>query len=131
MSTFEHGYTESRRPHVPSNETVTPSEPKVEQSLGAPFAEVEAVGPRLIGAILFVLLFAISALMLKSICERTPELMTLKAVGFSLTHVMLLILSESLVLCIAGAAIGLFVGTKLLLLARTQIASISMPPGLY
>jgi len=69
--------------------------------------------------------------MVKSIRERTPELVTLKAVGFSRTHVLLLILSESLVLCVTGAAIGLFVGTKQLLLARTQIASLSVPHGSY
>jgi putative ABC transport system permease protein len=78
-----------------------------------------------------VLLFATSALMMKSIRERTAELATLKAGGFSDTHVMLLILGESLVLCVAGAAIGLFVGTKLLPLARTQIAAVTVPASIY
>jgi hypothetical protein len=47
------------------------------------------------------------------------------------THVLLLILSESLVLCVVGAAIGLFVGSKLLLFARIQIAAVTVPHGSY
>jgi putative ABC transport system permease protein len=113
------------------NETLTQSEHNVEQSLVAPFADIDTVGPRIVGAILFVLLFATSALMMKSIRERTPELLALKTVGISETHVLLLILGESVILCIVGAAIGLFAGTKLLLLARTQIASITVPQSIY
>jgi putative ABC transport system permease protein len=113
-----------------SNETLTQSEYTVVQSLVAPFADVDAIGHRIVGATLFVLLFATSALMMKSIRERIPELETLKAVGFSDTHLLLLILGESLVLCIVGAAIGLFAGTKLLLLVRSQIAIVAVPLGI-
>jgi putative ABC transport system permease protein len=113
------------------NTTLTLSEHNVEQSLVAPFANIDSVGHRLVGATLFVLLFATSALMMRSIRERAPELAALKAAGFSETRVSLLILGESLVLCVVGAAIGLFAGTKLLLLARTQIASVTVPHSIY
>jgi putative ABC transport system permease protein len=114
-----------------SHQTLTLSEHKVEQSLAAPYEQIDAVGPRIAGATLFVLLFASSALMMKSIRERAAEIAALKARGFSDTHVLLLILSESLVLSVVGAAIGLLLGTKLLLLARAQIATFTVPPSIY
>ncbi len=114
-----------------SNQTLTLSEHKVEQSIVAPFADIEPVGHRIVGATLFVLLFATSALMMKSIRERTPELATLQTGGFSDTQVWLLILGESLVLCVVGAAIGLIAGTKLLLFAGTQIAAVTVPHSIY
>jgi putative ABC transport system permease protein len=123
--TIDSHYTNS------SNQTLTLSEHNVEQSLVAPFGNIDTVGHRIVGAALFVLLFATSALMMQSIRERTPELATLKAGGFSDTQVWLLILGESLVPCVVGAAIGLIVGTKLLLLAGTQIASVTVPHSIY
>jgi putative ABC transport system permease protein len=113
-----------------SHGTLTQSEHQIEQFLVAPFADIDTVGHRIVGATLFVLLFATSALMMKSIRERTPELEILKAGGHSATHVLLLILVESLVLCVVGAAIGLFVGTRLLLLARSQVALVTVPHGI-
>jgi putative ABC transport system permease protein len=78
-----------------------------------------------------VLLFATGALMMQSIRERTPELAVLKTVGFSDRSVMLLILGETLVLCLAGAAIGLLLGTRLLPAAREEIGTVTVPPSVF
>jgi putative ABC transport system permease protein len=123
--TIDSHYTNS------SNETLTQSEKDAVQFEVQTFGDIDVVGHRIIGATLFVLLFATGALMMQSIRERTPEFATLKAVGFSDTRVMLLILGETVILCVVGAAIGLFLGTKLLLLARAQIGSVTVPHGIY
>jgi putative ABC transport system permease protein len=98
-----------------SNETLTQSEREAAQ------AQV------VIGATFFVLLFATGALMMQSIRERTPELAVLKTVGFSDGLVMKLILAETLVLCLAGAALGLGIASRILPLARSLIGLTAIP----
>jgi len=110
-----------------SNETLTQSEHELLQSEVRNFGDIETVAHRIVGATFFVLLFATGALMMQSIRERTPELAVLKTVGFSDRSVMLLILGETLVLCIAGAAIGLAIGIRLLPVAREQIGTVAVP----
>jgi putative ABC transport system permease protein len=65
--------------------------------------------------------------MMQSIRERTPELAVLKTFGFSDPLVMVLILAETLVLCVSGAALGLWVAARILPLARTFIGIGSLP----
>ena len=110
-----------------SNETLTQSEHELLQSELANFGDIDTVAHRIVGATFFVLLFATGALMMQSIRERTPELAVLKTVGFSDRLVMVLILIETLVLCLAGAAIGLWLGMRLLPVAREQIGTVTVP----
>jgi putative ABC transport system permease protein len=110
-----------------SDETLTQSEHELVQSEVSNFGDIDTVAHRVVGATFFVLLFATGALMMQSIRERTPELAVLKTVGFSDRRVMVLILIESLVLCLAGAAIGLWLGMRLLPVAREQIGTVSVP----
>jgi putative ABC transport system permease protein len=114
-----------------SNETLTQSEHELVQSEVANFGDIDTVAHRIVGAAFFVLLFATGALMMQSIRERTPELAVLKTVGFSDTRVMVLILIETLVLCLAGATIGLWLGMRLLPVAREQIGTITVPPIVF
>jgi putative ABC transport system permease protein len=113
------------------NETLTQSEQELMQSELANFGDIDTVASRIVGAAFFVLLFATGALMMQSIRERTPELAVLKTVGFSDRRVMVLILAETLVLCLAGAAIGLALGMRLLPVAREQIGTVSVPPIVF
>jgi putative ABC transport system permease protein len=110
-----------------SDETLTQSEHELVQSEVANFGDIDTVAHRIVGATFFVLLFATGALMMQSIRERTPELAVLKTLGFSDRRVMVLILVESLVLCLAGAAIGLWLGMRLLPVAREQIGTVTVP----
>ncbi|HTX23465.1 MAG TPA: ABC transporter permease [Steroidobacteraceae bacterium] len=114
-----------------SNETLTQSEHELVQSEVANFGDIDTVANRIVGATFFVLLFATGALMMQSIRERTPELAVLKTVGFSDRRVMALILAETLVLCLVGAAIGLWLGVRLLPVAREQIGTVSVPPVVF
>jgi putative ABC transport system permease protein len=112
-----------------SNETLTQSEQQLVEAELANFGDIDTVAHRIVGATLFVLLFATGALMMQSIRERTPELAVLKTVGFSDRSVMLLILGETLTLCLAGAAIGLFLGMRLLPAASDEIGTVTVPPS--
>ncbi len=114
-----------------SNETLTQSERELVEAEVANFGDIDTVAHRIVGATLFVLLFATGALMMQSISERTPELAVLKTVGFSDRSVMFLILGETLVLCLVGAAIGLELGVRLLPAARAEIGTVTVPPSVF
>jgi putative ABC transport system permease protein len=114
-----------------SNETLTQSEQELVAAQLANFGDIDTVSHRIVGATLFVLLFATGALMMQSIRERTPELAVLKTVGFSDRSVLLLILAETFALCLVGAAIGLVLGVQLLRTAREEIGTVAVPPSVY
>lgn len=52
----------------------------------------------------------VSATMITSVIERTREIGVMKAVGFTNRQVVSMVLSESLVMCLIGAAIGIAIG---------------------
>jgi putative ABC transport system permease protein len=109
------------------NETLTQSEREVAEAQVSSLGDFNVVVHRVIGATFFVLLFATGALMMQSIRERTPELAVLKTVGFSDRLVMMLILGETLALCVGGAAVGLGFASRILPLARSLIGIGSIP----
>jgi putative ABC transport system permease protein len=111
------------------NETLTQSERERAEASVASLGDINTVVHRVIGATFFVLLFATGALMMQSIRERTPELAVLKTFGFSDRLVMMLILAETLALCVCGAAVGLGLASRILLLARNFIGLGSIPLG--
>ncbi|MGH8218210.1 MAG: ABC transporter permease [Steroidobacteraceae bacterium] len=114
-----------------SNETLTQSEKEMREADLANFGDINTIANRIVGAAFFVLLFATGALMMQSIRERTPELGVLKTLGYSDGGVMALILGETLVLCLVGAGIGLWIGMRLLPLARQQIGSFTVPDSVF
>jgi len=109
------------------NETLTQSEHELAQSQVASLGDLDAVVHRITAAAFFVLLFATGALMMQSFRERTPELAVLKTLGFSDALVMALILAETAALCIGGAALGLWIAARILVLARSYIGLGSVP----
>jgi len=109
------------------NETLTQSEQELAQSQVENLGDLDVVVHRITAATFFVLLFATGALMMQSIRERTPELAVLKTFGFPDPLVMVLILSETLILCVAGAALGLWAASRILPLARNFIGLGSLP----
>jgi len=111
-----------------SNETLTQSERDLAESQVENIGDLDVAVHRITAATFFVLLFATGALMMQSIRERTPELAVLKTFGFSDTRVMVLILCETLVLCVVGAALGLWLATFVLGFARStlQVGSMSL-----
>jgi putative ABC transport system permease protein len=111
------------------NETLTQSEREAAEAQVASLGDINTVVHRVIGATFFVLLFATGALMMQSIRERTPEIAVLKTFGFSDRLVMVLILAETLTLCLFGAALGLEIAAHILPLARSLIGLVGIPRG--
>jgi putative ABC transport system permease protein len=111
------------------NETLTQSEHELVESQVSNLGDLGTVVHRITAATFFVLLFATGALMMQSIRERTPEIGVLKTIGYSDKLVMALILCETAVLCVGGAAIGLGIASRILPLARAFIG-IALMPGI-
>jgi putative ABC transport system permease protein len=111
------------------NETLTQSEHELAESQVSQLGDLDAVVHRVTGAAFFVLLFATGALMMQSIRERTPELAVLKTFGFPDFLVMSLILLETLLLCVTGAAIGLWIASGVMLVARSQLPALGPIPS--
>jgi putative ABC transport system permease protein len=109
------------------NETLTQSEQELAQSQVENLGDLDVVVHRITAATFFVLLFATGALMMQSIRERTPELAVLKTFGYSGPLLMALILAETLILCVAGAGLGLWIAARILPRARNFIGLGSLP----
>jgi len=114
-----------------ANETLTQSERELAEADLANFGDINSVANRIVGATFVVLLFATGTLMTQSIRERTPELAVLKTVGFTDGSVMMLIFAETLVLCVVGAGIGLWLGARLLIVARSFTGTLTVPLIVY
>lgn len=111
----------------------SPQETKTESLLELAQARAQSIGDMnfliraIVGAALAALLLATASMMMQSIRERRLELAVLKAVGFADRTVFLLILAESLLVCVAAAAFGLTLATLLLPIAGVFVVGLSMP----
>lgn len=88
-------------------ETRTQTEYALAQSQLKQLGDINFIANAIVGAVLFTLLFLTANTMMQSVRERTSELAVLKTLGYSDTKVLLLVLTESLLLCLVAAAIGI------------------------
>jgi putative ABC transport system permease protein len=110
-----------------SYETRTQSEADLLTAQLQRAADLDYIVTGVIGAVFFALLFSTGAMMMQAIRERRPELAVLKTLGFSDRKVMLLILTEAIVFCLAAASIGLAIATLLQPFARQRFTIAAMP----
>jgi putative ABC transport system permease protein len=89
------------------DETRTQTENAALQSQLKQFADINFIANSIVGAVMFTLLFLTANTMMQSVRERIPELAVLKTLGFSGGTVSMLVLVESLMLCIFAAIVGL------------------------
>src|SRR6267142_2291541 len=89
------------------NETTTQPANDFTMAFIKQFGDIGFVLRAILGAVLFTLLFLTGNTMMQSVRERTPELAILKTVGFSDRSVTILVLIESILLCVLAAALGL------------------------
>lgn len=92
-----------------SDETLTQDETEYAQGQLRQIGDISAMVNAIVGAVLFTLLFLTGNTMMQSVRERIPELAVLKAIGFSDRTVTVLILTESVLLCLGSAMLGLAV----------------------
>ena len=90
-----------------ASETVTQDEKAYAQGQLRQLGDVSLMANAIVAAVLFTLLFLTGNTMMQSVRERTPELAILKTVGFSDGSVTILVLIESVLLCVLAASLGL------------------------
>lgn len=74
-----------------------------------------------VGAVLFMLLFLTGNTMMQSVNERIPEFAVLKTLGFSDGTVLLLVMAESVLLCVVAAVCGLLISKIVIPIARAAL----------
>jgi putative ABC transport system permease protein len=94
-------------------ETRTQTENAALQSQLKQLADINFIANSIVGAVMFTLLFLTANTMMQSVRERIPELAVLKTLGFTGGKVSMLILIESLLLCIFAAGVGLALSSVL------------------
>jgi putative ABC transport system permease protein len=113
-----------------SDETLTQDESAYAQSQLRQIGDVSAMVNAIVGAVLFTLLFLTGNTMMQSVRERIPELAVLKAIGFSDGMVTALILTESVMLCLVAAVLGLAVAAAVFpVTASLGIGGGALPSG--
>jgi putative ABC transport system permease protein len=88
-------------------ETRTQTENAALQSQLKQLADINFIANSIVGAVMFTLLFLTANTMMQSVRERIPELAVLKTLGFTGGTISILVLIESLILCIFAAGVGL------------------------
>jgi putative ABC transport system permease protein len=92
-------------------ETRTQTENAAIQTQLKQLADINFITNAIVGAVMFTLLFLTGNTMMQSVRERIPELAVLKTLGFSNSTVGVLVLLESLLLCLFAAVVGLLLST--------------------
>jgi putative ABC transport system permease protein len=109
-------------------ETKTQTEKENAQSFLKQQGDINLITNLIVGAVFFTLLFLTGNTMMQSVGERIPEFAVLKTLGYSGTVVTVLILSESLLLCLFAAVLGLAVAWALFPAMQGIIGVATMPP---
>jgi putative ABC transport system permease protein len=96
-----------------SDETKTQSEQEFQLGFLKQLGDIGFILNAISGAVFFTILILTGYTMSQAVRERIPELAVLKCLGFTDRTVLLLVLGESLLLCLIGAAIGMSLATVL------------------
>lgn len=95
-------------------ETRTQTEQAFNQSFAKQFADVGLIVTLIMGAVFFTLMLLTGSTMTQAVRERIPELAILKTIGFGDVTVMTLVLLESCLIVVLGAAIGVGIASALM-----------------
>lgn len=82
-------------------------------SFAAQLGDIGAIVVAILSAVFFTILLVAGNTMMQSLRERTCEFGLMKAVGFTDEQAALLVVGESMLLAVAGGAIGLVTGIVL------------------
>jgi putative ABC transport system permease protein len=110
-----------------SNETKTASFRENAQQQMRSIGDLNFLIRAVTSAVLVALLFSVTTIMMQTIRERTPELAVLKTLGFTDRSVFLMVVGESLLICIAAALLGLALATGVFPYTAKFIPGLSMP----
>jgi putative ABC transport system permease protein len=94
-----------------AHETRTQSDNALSIEAIGQYADLGPIVTWIMGAVFFTLIFLVGHAMSRAIRERIPEFAALKTMGFTGRTLVQLVLSESVLLLLSGAAIGLATAT--------------------
>ncbi len=109
------------------DETKSQSEKEFQQSFIKQTVDIVLIITSILVAVFFTLLFLTGNTMWQSVRERIPELAILKTLGFNDRGVLLLVIGESLLLCLLAAAIGLGIAALLFPIMKNFIGEAALP----
>lgn len=110
-----------------SNETKTASFRENAQQQLRSIGDLDFLIRAITSTVLVALLFSITTIMMQTIRERTPELAVLKTLGFTDRSVFLMVVGESLLICVAAALLGLALATGVFPYTAKFVPGLSMP----
>ena len=88
------------------NPTKTATEDEFFRAFAAQVGDIGLMANGILGAVFFSILLLTANTMRQALVERVPELGVLKTLGFSNAKVALLVLGESVTLCVLGGVLG-------------------------
>jgi putative ABC transport system permease protein len=109
--------------------TRTVSENELAQTQLASVGEVNRVIRVVIATVFFSILFLTGNTLLRAVRERSAELAVLKTLGFPDLRVLWIVVSEAVLLCLSGAAIGLGAALIAFPLLSERLPSVSAYVG--
>jgi putative ABC transport system permease protein len=111
-----------------SNETKTQPANDFAMTFVKQIGDIGFVLRAILGAVFFTLLFLTGNTMMQSVRERVPELAVLKTLGFTDGNVLMLVLAESLLLCVFAAIIGLSLSYATLPIIGSALQGVQLDP---
>jgi putative ABC transport system permease protein len=105
--------------------TRTMTENEFAQAQLASVGQVSLFARAIIGAVFFAIAFLTGNTILQSVRERTSELGTLKALGYADSTILLLVISETMLLCLAAAVVGLAAAIAFFPMVSAYLPSVS------
>jgi putative ABC transport system permease protein len=110
-----------------SNETKTASFRENAQQQMRSIGDLNFLIRAVTSTVLVALLFSVTTIMMQTIRERTPELAVLKTLGFTDRAVFVMVVGESLLLCVVAALLGLALATGVFPYTAKFVPGLSMP----
>jgi putative ABC transport system permease protein len=110
-----------------SNETKTASFRENAQQQMRSIGDLNLLIRAVTGTVLLALLFSVITIMMQTIRERTSELAVLKTLGFRDRSISLMVIGESLLVCIGAALTGLALATGVFPYTAKFIPGLAMP----
>ena len=107
------------------DETKTYTEKAYQQMFASQIGDIGLIMNSILAAVFSTILLVTGNTMSQSIRERTSELAVFKTIGFSDMTMLILVLIESMVLCLIGAILGLGI-TALLMPGLSELISVSL-----
>ncbi|MEM9355105.1 MAG: FtsX-like permease family protein, partial [Pseudomonadota bacterium] len=111
-----------------SDRTTTDSERSFAQTFVAQFGDLAVVTVLILGAAFFSLLIIVASTTALAIQQRARDVGILKGIGFSHTHILALLISESLFVILVSGVAGLALATLLVQSAAGHMVQIA--PGM-